>query len=106
MQNFWGPLLPVKWRTGITTNEEIKHIPKREDCRCTQRFNPKVEKMEKSPSGSVTHEVGEAPYWQPTGAGDELQQPHPLLVVHLLYELQEEKKKEKEGKNHPINTRQ
>lgn len=54
--------------------------------------------MEKSPSGSVTHEVGEAPYWQPTGAGDELQQPHPLLVVHLLYELQEGEKKEKEGK--------
>lgn len=65
---------------------------------CTQRFNPEVEKMEKSPSASVTHEVGEAPYWQPTGAGDKLQQPHPLLVVHLLYELQEGKKKE-EGKS-------
>lgn len=60
---------------------------------CTQRFNPEIEKMEKSPSASVTHEVGEAPYWQPTGAGDELQQPHPLLVVHLLYELQEGEKR-------------
>lgn len=36
----------------------------------------------------VTHEVSEAPYRQPTGAGDKLQQPHPLLVVCLLYELQ------------------
>lgn len=41
----------------------------------------------------VTHEVSEAPYRQPTGAGDKLQQPHPLLVVCLLYELQEKRKK-------------
>lgn len=37
----------------------------------------------------VTHEVSEAPYRQPTGAGDKLQQPHPLLVVRLLDELQD-----------------
>lgn len=37
----------------------------------------------------VTHEVSEAPNRQPTGAGDKLQQPHPLLVVRLLYELQD-----------------
>lgn len=41
----------------------------------------------------VTHEVSEAPYRQPTGAGDKLQQPHPLLIVRLLYELQEKRRK-------------
>lgn len=41
----------------------------------------------------VTHQVSEAPYRQPTGAGDKLQQPHPLLVVRLLYELQDKEEK-------------
>lgn len=36
----------------------------------------------------ITHEVSKASYRQTTGASHKLQQPHPLLIVHLLYELQ------------------
>lgn len=35
-----------------------------------------------------THEISEASYRQATGTSDKLQQPHPLLIVHLLDELQ------------------
>lgn len=38
-----------------------------------------------------THEVSKASDWQATRASDKLQQSHPLLIVHLLHEL--------EGKN-------
>lgn len=35
----------------------------------------------------LTHEISEASDGQATGTSDKLQQPHPLLVVHLLDEL-------------------
>lgn len=34
-----------------------------------------------------THQIREAAHRQPTGSCDKLQQPHPLLVVHLLDKL-------------------
>lgn len=37
----------------------------------------------------ITHEVSKASYRQTTGTGDKLQQPHPLLIVHFLYKLQD-----------------
>lgn len=37
----------------------------------------------------ITHKVSKASYWQTTGTGDKLQQPHPLLIVHLLNKLQD-----------------
>lgn len=43
-----------------------------------------------------THEVIEASDWQATGTSDELQQSHPLLIVHLLHQLQEKKTNKKQ----------
>lgn len=45
-----------------------------------------------------THEVIEASDWQATGTSDELQQSHPLLIVHLLHKLQEKKAKQEKLK--------
>lgn len=38
----------------------------------------------------ITHKVGEASHRQTTSASYKLQQPHPLLVVHLFHQLQTE----------------